>query len=147
MVVVKMSAASSASTPSDESPRSSAGNSGSSESDQNQFLRNQLENMDQNWSELTQMMQNREEFLKSEMAELKFNNDCALVEQALANQEVKLQSVQFPSDPSEAESALLKQEQLVAEIVDMLPRVSHSFACIDRKLLNHKLYPNPSSST
>ena len=122
MVVVKMSAASKASTPDQETPRSSSGTS-PSECDQNQFLKSQLDSMDRNWTELTQMMKNREEFLKSETAELKFNNDCALVEQALANQEVKLQSVQFPSDPSEAEMSLLQHEQLVAEIGDMEPRV------------------------
>ena len=62
------------------------------ESSQNQFLKDQLDHMDKNWADLDQMMTNREQLLKNEHAELRFNNDCQMVEQALANQEVKLQS-------------------------------------------------------
>ena len=64
----------------------------SSNPTQNRFLEEQLTHMDQNWDELDQMMKNRELLLRNELAELRFNNDCQLVEQALANQEVKLQS-------------------------------------------------------
>ena len=64
----------------------------SSNPTQNRFLEEQLTHMDQNWDELDQMMKNRELLLRNELAELRFNNDCQMVEQALANQEVKLQS-------------------------------------------------------
>jgi spectrin beta len=93
----------------------------SSNPTQNRFLEEQLTHMDQNWDELDQMMKNRELLLRNELAELRFNNDCQLVEQALA--EVKLQSVQYPSDPSEAETALEAHKSLVAEVNDMKPRV------------------------
>ena len=64
----------------------------SSNPTQNRFLEEQLTHMDQNWDELDQMMKNRELLLRNELAELRFNNDCQLVEQTLANQEIKLQS-------------------------------------------------------
>ena len=67
-------------------------NSDESSNSQNRFLEEQLTHMDTNRDELDQMMKNRELLLRNELAELRFNNDCQMVEQALANQEVKLQS-------------------------------------------------------
>lgn len=88
------------------------------------YLKTQMEKMDAGWDELEKMSQNRAKFLNAELSELRFNADCALVEQGLANQEVKLQSVQLSDDPLAAEQALLEHKQLQSSINDINGRVS-----------------------
>lgn len=88
------------------------------------YLKTQMEKMDAGWDELEKMSQNRAKFLNAELGELRFNADCALVEQTLANQEVKLQSVQLSDDPAAAEQALLEHKQLQSTINDISGRVS-----------------------
>ena len=88
------------------------------------YLKTQMEKMDAGWDELEKMSQNRAKFLNAELGELRFNADCALVEQTLANQEVKLQSVQLSDDPATAEQALLEHKQLQSTINDISGRVS-----------------------
>jgi hypothetical protein len=87
------------------------------------YLKTQMEKMDAGWDELEKMSQNRAKFLNAELGELRFNADCALVEQTLANQEVKLQSVQLSDDPATAEQALLEHKQLQSTINDISGRV------------------------
>ena len=91
----------------------SAGHEGANRS---KFLAEQLEQMDQHWGELQAMCDSREKLLKNELQELRFNNDCALVEQILANHEVALKSVQFPEDPTEAEEALAEHRETIKEL-------------------------------
>ena len=67
--------------------------------------------MDDSWTKLAALSQSREEALKNELQELKFNSDCAVVEQLLANHEVQLQSVNLPEDPVEAEEAIAKHAE------------------------------------
>lgn len=88
------------------------------------YLKTQMEKMDSGWDELEKMSQNRAKFLNAELGELRFNADCALVEQTFANQEVKLQSVQMSDDPATAEQALLEHKQLQSTINDINGRVS-----------------------
>ncbi|CAG5088442.1 Oidioi.mRNA.OKI2018_I69.PAR.g11841.t3.cds [Oikopleura dioica] len=75
------------------------------------FLTEQLDQMDDSWSKLQALSQSREAALKDELQELKFNSDCAVVEQLLANHEVQLQSVNLPEDPVEAEEAIAKHQE------------------------------------
>merc|ERR1712242_95928 len=82
-----------------------------------------MEKMDAGWDELEKMSKNRAKFLNAELGELRFNADCALVEQGLANQEVKLQSVQLSDDPVAAEQAILEHKQLQSSINDINGRV------------------------
>ena len=88
------------------------------------YLKSQMEKMDAGWDELEKMSQNRAKFLNAELGELRFNADCALVEQGLANQEVKLQAVQLSDDPATAEQALAEHKQLQQSINDINGRVS-----------------------
>lgn len=75
------------------------------------FLTEQLDQMDDSWTKLAALSQSREAALKNELQELKFNSDCAVVEQLLANHEVQLQSVNLPEDPVEAEEAMAKHAE------------------------------------
>ena len=86
------------------------------ETTRTKFLAEQLEQMDQNWGELEKMVQNRDKMLKNELEELRFNNDCAVVEQILANHEVQIQAVQFLEDPTEAEEILEKHAETIKEL-------------------------------
>ena len=70
------------------------------------------------------MSERREELLKKELAELQFNNDCALVEQILANHEVQLKSVTFCEDPVAAEEALAQHREIMNELQTTKERVS-----------------------
>jgi folate-dependent phosphoribosylglycinamide formyltransferase PurN len=72
--------------------------------------------MDKSWLDLQALCQNREEMLKNEIEELRFNNDAALVEQIVANYEVQLQSVQHRDDPTEAEEDLAQHRELIREL-------------------------------
>ena len=94
------------------------------ESGRVKFLSEQLDQMDQNWSELQAMSDRREKLLKDELKELQFNNDCALVEQILANHEVQLKSVQFCDDPVAAEEALQQHRDIMNELQTTNERVS-----------------------
>ena len=91
------------------------------------FLSDQLEQMDQNWKELESMCDNREKMLKNELQELRFNNDCALVEQILANHEVQLQSVQYHDDPTEAEEVLANHREALKELDATKEKVCQKF--------------------
>jgi len=94
------------------------------EAGRNKFLADQLEQMDQNWKELESMCDNREKMLQNELQELRFNNDCALVEHILANHEVQLQSVQYLDDPTEAEEVLANHRETLKELDATQERVS-----------------------
>lgn len=84
----------------------------------------QLEQMDKNWNELQTMCDNREKLIKNELQELRFNNDCGLVEQILANHEVQLQSVQYLDDPTEAEEVLANHRETIKELDATKERVN-----------------------